>query len=444
MRQPHRAKRRAAPRRAAPRKAGPAAAPVTVTAGALGARGDVVAEGAAGRLYVPFALPGEIVEVRPGAPRGDGRAADLLRVIEPSPERVAPPCPHFGTCGGCALQHMAPAAEAVWKRDLVVAALGRRGLTDITVAPTVSVPPGTRRRATLTWRRTRSGLVLGFNERQSHQVVDVQACPVLRPELAALLPRLREALPAVLAAGTSGDLQMQWTDSGADVRLDLPAAPDLAGREALAALAETLDLARLMLRVDGQDEPVAIRRPPVVTFGGVAVALPPGAFLQPSQAGEDALRTLVLAGLEGVEGPVADLFCGLGTFALPLAARHAVTAVDGDGPAVAALAATGKVRTLVRDLFSDPLAAGDLAPFAAVVFDPPRAGAREQAAALATALAADGPGVVVAVSCAPASFARDARTLVDGGYVLERVTPVDQFAWSAHVELVAVFRRRFS
>jgi len=195
-----------------------------------------------------------------------------------------------------------------------------------------------------------------------------------------------------------------------------------------------------MLRVDGQDEPVAIRRPPVITFGGVTVALPPGAFLQPSQAGEDALRTLVLAALEGVAGPVADLFCGLGTFALPLAARHGVTAVDGDGPAVAALTATGKVRTLARDLFTDPLAGSDLAPFAAVVFDPPRAGAREQAEALATA----GPDVVVAVSCAPASFARDARTLVDGGYMLEQVTPVDQFAWSAHVELVATFRRRFS
>jgi len=435
MRQPHRPKRRAQLRRTAP-----PAAPVTVTAGPLGARGDVVAEGAGGRLYVPFALPGETVEVRPGASRGDGRGTDLLRVIDPSPDRVDPPCPHFGTCGGCALQHMAPVAEAAWKRDLVIAALGRRGLVDVPVAATVSVPPGTRRRATLTWRRTRSGLVLGFHERQSHQIVDIRACPVLHPELAALLPRLRAALLAVLAAGTSGDLQMQWTDSGADVRLDLPAAPDLTGRESLAALAETLDLGRLMLRVDGQDEPVAIRRPPVITFGGVTVALPPGAFLQPSQAGEDALRTLVLAALEGVAGPVADLFCGLGTFALPLAARHGVTAVDGDGPAVAALTATGKVRTLARDLFTDPLAGSDLAPFAAVVFDPPRAGAREQAEALATA----GPDVVVAVSCAPASFARDARTLVDGGYMLEQVTPVDQFAWSAHVELVATFRRRFS
>ncbi|MGC2854145.1 class I SAM-dependent RNA methyltransferase [Novispirillum sp. DQ9] len=424
------------PRRKPARRTAPAAAPVTVTAGALGARGDVQAENAGQKLYVPFALPGETVEVRPGAPRGDGRAAELVRVMTPSAERVAPPCPHFGTCGGCALQHMAPAAEAAWKRDLVVTALARRGL-DVPVAATVSIAPGTRRRATLGTRRTKGGVILGFKERQSHTLIDVTACPVLRPELQALLPALRRALAAVVPAGAAGDAQVQWTDSGADLRLDLPAAPDLAGREALAALAEALDLARFHIRVDGLAEPVAVRRPPLVHFGGVAVNLPPGAFLQPSAEGEHALRDLVLAGLDGVEGAVADLFCGLGTFALPLAERHAVFAADGDGPAVGALAATGRVRTAVRDLFADPLAGKDLAPFSAVVFDPPRAGAREQAEALAAA----GPAVVVAVSCAPATFARDARALVDGGYVLENVTPVDQFAWSAHVELVAVFRR---
>lgn len=426
------------PRRRKPaRRAPPPAQPVEVVAGALGARGDVVADHEGQRLYIPHALPGERLEVRPLEARGDGRAAELLRVIEAAPERVEPACPHFGSCGGCALQHLAPAAEARWKRDLLVAALARKGLGDVPVAATVSVPPGTRRRAVMAYRRTRSGVILGFNARQSHQIVDVMACPVLCPELMALLPGLRRLLPDILPPGAAGDLHLQWTDSGADVRLDLPAAPDLSGREALASMAEALDLARLLLRVDGADEPVSIRRQPVVHFRGVAVALPPGAFLQPSKAGEHALRDLVLAGLEEVEGPVADLFCGLGTFSLPLAARHAVTAVDGDAAAVGALSATGKVRAAVRNLFTDPMVGPELAPFAGIVFDPPRAGAQAQA----EALAADGPPLVVAVSCAPASFARDARTLVDGGYRLASVTPVDQFAWSPHVELVAVLRR---
>lgn len=420
--------------------AAPVPAPVIVTAGPLGARGDVVADHAGQRLYVPFALPGETLEVRPGAPRGDGRAAELLRVVTPAAERAAPPCPHFATCGGCALQHMAPAAEAEWKRSLVVTALARRGL-DVPVAPTVSIPPGTRRRATLGYRRTKGGVVLGFKERQSHTLIDVTTCPILRPELQDMLPALRHGLGDVVPAGAGGDVQVQWTAAGADLRLDLPGSPDLAVREALAALAEHLDLARFHIRVDGLDEPVAIRRPPQVVMGGVAVALPVGAFLQPSEEGEAALRDLVLAALGGIEGPIADLFCGLGTFALPLAQRHSVLAVDGDGPAVGALAATGRVRTAVRDLFADPLEGKELAPFAAVVFDPPRAGAREQAGSLATAAQSGGPPVVVAISCAPASFARDARALVDGGYILERVTPVDQFAWSPHVELVAAFRR---
>lgn len=427
------------PRRKAGRKAAtPATArPLIVTAGPLGARGDVVADHDGRRFYIPFALPGETLEVRPGAPRGDGgHGAELVRVLAPAADRMEPACPHFGTCGGCALQHMAPVAEAEWKRGLVVTALGRRGI-DAPVEATVSIPPGSRRRATLGYRRTRTGLILGFRARQSHTLIDVTACPVLRPELHTLLPGLRRGLAEVAPPGAAGDLQVQWTDSGADVRLDLPAPPDLPAREALAALAEALDLARLHVRVDGLDEPVAARRPPQVILGGVPVILPVGAFLQPSEEGETALRDRVLAGLEGIDGAVADLFCGLGTFALPLAARRPVLAVDGDGPAAGALAATGRVRTATRDLFADPLAGKDLAPFAAVVFDPPRAGAQEQARALAIG----GPAVVVAVSCAPATFARDARILLDGGYILERVTPVDQFAWSPHLEVVAVFRR---
>jgi len=280
-------------------------------------------------------------------------------------------------------------------------------------------------------------VLIGFNARQSHALVDVSACPVLRPEIAGSLPALRGGLASVLPAGAGGDLMIVLAEEGLDLRLDLPAAPDLAAREALAALAADLDLARLMLRVDGLEEPVAVRRPPTLRLGGCPVALPPGAFLQPSAEGEAALLTLVRDGLAEVKGPVADLFCGLGTFALPLAADHSVTAVDSDAGLVGALAATRRVRTEGRALFREPLAGRDLAGLAAVVFDPPRAGARAQAEALAD----DGPDRIVAVSCNPATFARDARILGDGGYQVVHVTPVDQFAWSPHVELVAVFSR---
>ncbi len=412
--------------------------PLEVTAQRLGAQGDAVAEGPDGPLYIPYALAGERLRVRPGERRGDGRVAALEEVLEPSPRRVDPSCPHFGVCGGCALQHMAPDFEAAWKREMVETALRQRGLDQVPVAPVVAIPPGTRRRAVVGYRKTAQGLVLGFKEHHGHTLVDIAACPVLRPEIVAGLPALRRGLEAALPGGAKGDLMIVAVEEGLDLRLDVPEAPSLAGREALAALAETLDVARLVLRVDGLTEPVAIRRPPTLRLGRHRVALPVGAFLQPSAEGEAALRRLVKEGLAGIDGPVADLFCGLGTFALPLADDAAVSAYDADASLIAALAATRRVRAVERDLFRLPLEAADgLERFAAVVFDPPRAGAKAQAEALARS----GPDRLVAVSCNPATFARDARCLVDGGYSLERVTPVDQFVWSPHVELVAVFTR---
>lgn len=415
-----------------------------VTTGPLGGRGDALAQSAGERLYVPYALPGERLEVRPGAPRGDGRDARIQRILEPSPERVVPPCPHFGTCGGCAVQHMAPDSVAAWKHTVVVEALARRGFAEPPVQAVRSVPPGTRRRATFAYRRTGGRLVLGFNQRARHRIVDLTDCPVLRPEIVALLPPLRDALGPVLPNGATGDLFVQWSDTGTDVRLDLPATPGLEARERLARVAEELDLARLTVRVDALDEPIAVRRPPIIHLGDVPVALPVGAFLQPSAEGECILRDLVQDSLTDVPGPVADLFCGLGTFALPLAATRTVTAVDGDPRLVGALGATGRVRTMTRDLFRQPVLERELKGIAAVVLDPPRAGARAQVEALTKMAPATGPTRIVAVSCNPATFARDARILVNGGFALTRVIPVDQFAWSAHVELVAVFDRPYS
>ncbi|NNG05205.1 MAG: class I SAM-dependent RNA methyltransferase [Inquilinus sp.] len=411
---------------------------------ALGAQGDGIGDGDGRPLYVPLTLPGERVRVRLGERRGDGLAAELVEVLAPSPDRRPAPCGHFGVCGGCSVQHLGAAAYAAWKRDLVVAALARAGLAGMPVAPAIVTPPASRRRATLAARRLQAGVVLGFNERRRHRIVDLTGCPVLLPSLVALLPILRETLAALLAPGEAAEVSVAALDGGADVVLGLPGPPDLAAWERLAALAETAALARLSVRTgDGEPEPVAARRPATLILGGVPVAVPPGSFLQASAEGGAALTRLVRDGV-GTAARVADLFCGVGTFALPLAGRAKVFAVDSARPALAALAAAaagsgldGRLRAEFRNLFRDPLAGAELSGFGAVVFDPPRAGAAAQAAALA----ASPVPVVVGVSCNPASFARDAAALVAGGYRLERVTPVDQFLWSAHVELVGVFRR---
>ncbi|SBW12571.1 putative enzyme [uncultured Alphaproteobacteria bacterium] len=419
------------------RRAAPPARPTTLEIAALGAGGDGVAVRDGVRHFVPLALPGETVVAVPRAASADGVACTLSAVERPSPERVAPICPAFGRCGGCSLQHWQGAARARWKRERVVVALGHRGFVDPPVAAVVTCPENTRRRATLALKGGR----IGFREGAGHAVVAIDACPVLRPELSALIPPLRAAL-----ARLAGDaaVALTWTDTGADVVVRADATLGWEAREALAAFAAAHDLARLAWDFGHGPEPLAVARPPAMTFGGVAVPFPAASFLQPSAEGEAALRDAVLDGLGAAER-VADLFCGLGTFALPVARRaRRVFAADADGAAVRALAAGvaaaglgGRVEVAARDLFRDPLSAAELDAFDAVVFDPPRAGAQAQA----RELAASAVPLVVAVSCNPASFARDARTLADGGYALERVTPVDQFPTNAHVELVAVFRR---
>lgn len=430
----------------APRRLREQAIPMTATVYALGDRGDglVKPDDGSNRLYfLPGALEHEQVRFHPGRRRTEGWTAVLDEILVPSPDRIAPPCPHAARCGGCDLQHMAPAAIARWKQDKVARALAHRGLTaDGLLRPTRSVAPGHRRRLSLALRgRSPLGLV-GFHARESHKLVDTPNCLLPTPRLADTMATLRLALPGLLAPGEDTVAVMTDTETGVDVVMDPPGGLDLAVREGLAAFAEAADLARLSLTLPGRlTEPVAVRRLPSLTMGGVAITPPPGAFLQPSQPGEACLVDLVTDALADVTttAPVADLFCGLGTFALPLAATgREVLALDSAADSIAALAATGRVRARVRDLFRDPLAEDALEGFAAVVLDPPRAGAQAQAMALA-AHAAGGRGVpvVVMVSCAPGTFARDVRLLVDGGYRIDWIQPVDQFPWSHHVEVVA-------
>jgi 23S rRNA (uracil1939-C5)-methyltransferase len=438
-------RRRPAP--LAPRSSASAASePVEVLVERLGGRGDGVALTADGqRLYIPGSLPGERVRARPGDARGDGYAAEIVEILGPSPDRVQPPCPHFGRCGGCSLQHLDPEAYLAWKIGRLTGALAKADIAGYVLRPAVTVCSGERRRAALTAEKSAGGatVVLGFAETRSHAIVDLATCLVLDPRIVALLPPLRGLLGEILPLGRRTRIAVALLDGGLDVVLDWPKPPPAALFERLARFAHDADLARLSWRKDASApaEPVVQRRPALAVIAGLPVAVAPGCFLQATARGEAALREAVLEGTKGAKA-VADLFCGVGTFALPLAAAGArVQAIDADGEAVAALAAATRADARVsaerRNLFVRPLSADELNRFDAVVLDPPRAGAKEQA----RALAASKVRVAVCVSCNPDTFVRDAKILAAGGYRLVSLTPVDQFLWSAHLELAAVFAR---
>ena len=414
-----------------------------LTIESVGVRGDGIARLAGLKVFVPYTLPGERVEARIVGARPDGLAARVERWIAESPERVSPPCPQFGRCGGCALQHWSDEGYANWKVELLRTALRRQGL-EAPIEPIRHTPPRARRRAGFVARFGGRGVTLGFRERGSHRIVSVAECPVLRPSLERFALDAPPMLAGLDPPNAEWALDASLTESGIDLLVTAAGAPSLAVREGLAALAERLDLARVSWRTGEKaaPQPIAIRRAPLLRFAEVAVEPPPGAFFQASAEGEAALTEEVLAMTQGARR-IADLYAGLGTFTLPLAqSADAVLGVEGDEAALAALAAAARrgqlpVRTLARDLARDPLRAEELNAFDAVVLDPPRAGAKAQCSELASSKV---PAVAM-VSCNPATFARDARMLTQGGFRLERVVPVDQFLWSPHLELAALLGR---
>jgi 23S rRNA (uracil1939-C5)-methyltransferase len=396
----------------------------------LGAKGDGIAMRGGDTVYVPFALPGERWRV-------DG---SRLERLTDSPDRADPVCRHFLTCGGCLAQHMSPRLYRDWKRGLVVDAFRHRGIA-AEVAPLVVVDAASRRRAFLGVERRGAAVIIGFREEGQHTLVDLAECPVLDPLIVSAVPGLRELARRVMVDRAGGRLVVTRLDHGLDVSFD-NGRKDLSPHEKaeVAALAQALRLARLV--VGG--EVIVTAGKPVVTIAGVAVEIEPGLFLQAVPQAERSLAELCVKALPKSVKTVADLFSGVGTLTLPLARRAAVSAYDSDKRAIAALSNAVRhaqglkpVTAVVRDLFRDPLSARELNLFDAVVFDPPRAGAAEQAARLATSKVK----LVIAVSCNPATLARDARTLIDGGFRMGPVTPIDQFLYSAHVEAVTVFRR---
>jgi 23S rRNA (uracil1939-C5)-methyltransferase len=405
---------------------------------ALGRRGDGIGHTEGVSVFVPYGAPGDRLRVCLEEERDGGRVARIVSRLADGADRAQPPCPHFGDCGGCSLQHIKQSAYQNWKHGLAGQALARQGI-EAEIAPMIAVAPGSRRRAVFVAERSGGQVRLGFNASGSRRIVDLAACLILLPQLVALLAPLRQTLPRALGGEMGADIAVTASDSGIDLWLKTKRFPELAGRQALIDLAERLDLARVSAGPEA--EPVVIRRPPRVVFAGQPVALPPDAFLQPSVAGEAALTRIVVEALAGRER-VADLYAGCGTFSLPLAAKARVHAVEGNAAALAALASAaralaGRVATERRDLAREPLSATELGKFDGVVFDPPRVGAKEQSAEIARSRLER----VVGVSCNPDSFARDARILIDGGFRLERVIPVDQFPWSAHLELAGLFAR---
>lgn len=403
---------------------------------AVGHRGDGIAQGADGPIYVPATLPDEVVEVEPWA--GHPNRRHLVRVIAPSADRIAPICPHFGVCGGCAVQHWSEQRYRAWKRELVVAALTQAGIA-APVAPLIDAHGAGRRRATFHARRGgRDTLSVGYAAAQAHHIVPIDRCPILAPALEGALPAAWAIAQALEPVRKPLDIQVTATDGGldVDVRGSGPLSSQVTG--ALARLAEQHRLARLTRH----GELVIRRSAPTLTIGTAVIGLPPGAFLQATSEGEATLAREAIGHL-GRARAVADLFCGIGPFALRIARSARVEAFDSDEPAIAALgkaARTSGLKPIVarrRDLFRAPVSAAELRGIDAVVFDPPRQGAEAQA----RELAASKVPTVVAVSCNPATFARDAAILIAGGYTLTGVTPVDQFRYSFHVEIVARFER---
>lgn len=376
---------------------------------------------------VPRVLPGEEIDLQPdGTPR----------IIEPVADRVKPPCRHFKSCGGCSMQHASDEYVLNWKKSVVERALSARGLP-FPLRDVHTSPANSRRRAKLSGRRTKKGAMVGFHARGSDALVEVPDCMLLLPNLIAGFPAL-EAL-TVIAASRKSEVSLTVTDSlnGLDVLVETERALTEELRFELAGLAESSGFARLAWN----DETVVTRLPPAQTFGAATVTPPAGAFLQATREGEAALVSAVLEIAAGAK-TVADLFCGSGTFSLPLAAKSVVHAVEGDPEMIAALDKAWRhctglktITTESRDLFRRPLEADELARFDCVVLDPPRPGAAAQIATLAEASV---PKIAM-VSCNPVTFARDAETLTSAGYVLDSVTIVDQFRWSHHVEMAGSF-----
>ncbi len=409
--------------------------PLTITE--IGAKGDGIALHDGAPVYVPKTAPGDVIEAALKSERGT-----LQKIVTGSAHRTEAPCRHFEKCGGCSLQHVTPKFYREWKIAKVKNALARAGVEPEIWNEPIFLPAATRRRTTMTALKANNSIIFGYNEGRSHNVLNISRCLVLDPALEEKTQALRPYLPRLMGEAKTCDVTLQYAGGAFDMmltgRLQKRGRFSFEQDEALGELAEKLDIARISYREKDFRPPEIIleRQPPMKTFGALNITLPPAAFLQASEAGEQALTALVMEYAKGGT-KFLDLFSGCGTFSGHLLSLGTVTAIDGDGPAINALAQTkhpGLTATR-RDLFKNPLKESELDAFDTVIFDPPRAGAADQSTLLASSVTRR----IIGVSCNPASFARDAKTLTDGGYTLASLTLVDQFVWSAHVEIAGLF-----
>ena len=416
---------------------------------ALGVRGDGIAELDQGKVFIPFTVPGDVVRVSLEKFKDRPHRAKVLSILEAGAERIEAACRHFTICGGCSVQQLSKANYQSWKHDIVYQALDRQNIDTSVLKNLIPGDPHTRRRIRVSARRLARGTILGFRERGSHRVVVLEECPIMVSEILAVLPQLREFLTQSLKVGDSAEIAITYADTGLDITLSLPTEPDLADRERLAVFADANDISRINWNLFNSKfgevaEPIVTRRVVKMQFDDVAVAIPPDAFVQPTAQGERIIREKVTEAVEKAKR-IVELFSGCGALALPLARRaHHVSAFDLAEDHIEALSLAARengmgerVKVETRNLHRRPLLGSEFDNVDAVILDPPRGGAAQQA----THLAASEVPLIAYVSCDPHSFARDADVLIAGGYSLMNVMPFDQFLWSPHLELIGIFEK---
>ena len=400
---------------------------------ALGRLGDGLVHAPSQDIIAPFTLPNETVTGQ----IIDGQLTDI-RIIEPTPSRIKPACRHFKRCGGCKFQHATDQLTQDWKSEQIARALQAHGI-ETTFRPPHNSPPYARRRTTLTARKTKSGVMLGYLAAQTNALIEIQDCPVLTPEIWEKRPIFEQLARFAVTRKSVAKLGITQCSNGLDIEIQASLEPDVATRQQIGLICETAKLAR----ISWNGETLAQSDPPVVTFKSIKVAPPVGAFLQATRDGQEAIQDAVLEIIEGVN-TVADLFSGCGTFSLPAAKRCEVSAYEGSSKMIEALENAWRaapdlhaLKAETRDLFRRPLLAQELDRFNAAIIDPPRAGAAAQIAEFAKSKIP----LIAHVSCNPSTFARDAKTLIEAGFNLDWVKMVDQFKWSTHVELIGKFSR---
>jgi len=405
----------------------------TLEISGLGRHGEGMAEHESGRHFVPYCLPGETVRATI-----TGKTSQLEEVMVASPDRIEAICPSFGTCGGCAVQHLKQDHYRAWKRSVVETALRNKQI-EVPVEELLDAHGEGRRRVTLHAKFIKGGAICGLMKSNSHDLLDLETCPILVPELTNVTT-VAQALSAPFAsAANQVDIQVTAADNGLDCDVRGAGKMTYDAQVALASVADEFDIARISIAADTALE----RRRPVIRMGLADVVPAPGGFLQATREGEDTLSRLALDHIAGAK-TVADLYCGVGPFALRAAENATVTAYDSNEAAITSLTNairfTKGLKPLTprkQNLSSDAVYHTDLNVYDAVILDPPRAGALHQVRELVDSKVER----VVSISCDPASFARDAEILVTGGYTLEKVVPVDQFKYSSHVEIVGCFSR---